>query len=395
MVIMGVQVWNKYNDTLDWEKQDPRATMATQSLDLLYDKDPLARKSKIEFGELRKSMLTKEGMLTEKANKTNISELKRLLGEINTKSSEVDYEKEYAEVALKYSLDIQYKELFENHDGVTFKDHVTPLTLAELNNSTFDDLNTLFKMNNNDQFVKDFILKERKMSHDVETFNEITSLFDQAVVIKDKSLTLKEGYTDNLEDQFLIAKSNLNYKWSSTDYMVRIVGLIAPMNQELIKDYASYKSYQTDLANKELAYSNWELTKNEWYATVEAIREQALAEKAAREEAARVKVLRDEELVIAIEEIDLLTNISDEERTNYLNRLSNTVTPDDVHAIVNEAKARDTFIVDEAERIEKEKEEEEKQKEEEANRPPAGTSDSSEPVDTPNEEDTHETAPSQ
>lgn len=393
--IMAFQVWSKYMDTLDWEKQDPSVTMASQSLDLLYDKDPLSRKSKIEFLALKDSMLTKNGMLTDKANKTNINELKSLLENINTKSSEVDYTKEYAEVALKYSLDIQYKELFVNQDGETFKTDVTPLTLAELNNSTFDDLNTLFKMNNDDSFVKDFISKEKRMASDVDTFNELVSMFNKSVIIKGDTLSLANGFHEDLESQFLFTKANLNFKWNSTSYMDRIVSLIAPMNDELIEDYADYAEYETDQANKKVAYDNWKTTQDEWFATVRAIREQALAEKAAREEAARVKLARDKAFKVAVEEIGLLKNISDEERNNYLTRLGNASTEEEVRSIVNDANERDKFIVDEEERkrIEEEKKKEEEEKKEtdestsDTSSPSDGTTESSSPSDPLNHQE--------
>lgn len=47
--VMGSSVYGKYKDTLNWKKNSSKVTMASQSLDLLYDKDPKSKESKISF----------------------------------------------------------------------------------------------------------------------------------------------------------------------------------------------------------------------------------------------------------------------------------------------------------------------------------------------------------
>lgn len=387
---MTFQIYQKYMETLDWEKMDPSVTLASQSLDLLYDKDPESKKSKVEFNKLRDRLLTQDGQLTDEANKSNVNELKRLLGKINNKSSEVDYDKEYAEVALKYSLDVQYNDLFKDKAHSQFKSHVTPLTLAKLNDSTFKDLETLFNMNHNDKFVQDYVEKENKLVDDANVFNELVGVFNEAVIVDKKTISLKEGYKENLGRKFDSTFKNLRYDWSSTEYMSRIVNLLGPLNEEVIKDYDKYQAYLTDMANKDVAYEQWQITQNEWFQAVEAIHNQAIAEKRAREEAARIKKELEEAIKVAIEDISKLKNISDTERKDYLAQIANASTANEVRGVVYTAQARDKFIVDEKERLEKEAEEQKKKEEEEANKPKPKPE---EPVSPPKENETEPEKP--
>lgn len=369
LCFMTYSIYDKYMDTLNWEKMDPSITMASQSLDLLYDKNPESKKNKIEFNKLIEKMMTSDGELTAEANKSNLKELKSYLKHIDTKSSEKDYEKMYAEVALKYSLQTQYNDLFEDEEQTILKKNVTPLTLAKLNESSFNDLTTLFIKNHNDKFVKNFLAKEKNLVSDVETFNKLIEEFDTAVEIKDKTITLKSGYRNNIQEIFKSTLQKLHLDWKSTDYMSNIVTMLNPVTEKMMSDYLSYSEYETDMANKEQVYYSWKLTKDEFFATVEAIHQQAIAEKRAREEAERIARELAAAKKTAKEYIGKLPTISSSVRNEFLSAIDNAQYIENVNAIVNqaqnaEAQAKQSIIDKENAEKEKEKEKEtEKNKE--------------------------------
>lgn len=377
---MTYSIYNKYMDTLNWEKMDPSVTMASQSLDLLYDKDPDSKKNKIEFNKLIEKMMTSDGELTAETNKSNLKQLKRYLDKIDTKSSEKDYEKLYAEVALKFSLQTQYNDLFEDEEQTILKRDVTPATLAKLNENSFNDLTTLFIKNHDDKFVKNFLAKENNLISDVDTFNALIEAFDEGVIIENKTVTLREGYRKNIQDIFNSTLNTLKFNWKSTSYMDGIVTMLKPVTNKMLSDYSKYSEYETDMANKEQAYYAWQLTKDDFFATVEAIHQQAIAEKRAKEEAERIARELSAAKSTAKEYVSKLPTISSSVKSSYLSAIDNAQYLDEVNSIVSQAqesesKAKQDIIDKENE--EKAKEEADKQKEKDKNKDKVTTDSSS------------------
>lgn len=377
---MTYSIYNKYMDTLNWEKMDPSVTMASQSLDLLYDKDPDSKKNKIEFNKLIEKMMTSDGELTAETNKSNLKQLKRYLDKIDTKSSEKDYEKLYAEVALKFSLQTQYNDLFEDEEQTILKRDVTPATLAKLNENSFNDLTTLFIKNHDDKFVKNFLAKENNLISDVDTFNALIEAFDEGVIIENKTVTLREGYRKNIQDIFNSTLNTLKFNWKSTSYMEGIVTMLKPVTNKMLSDYSKYSEYETDMANKEQAYYAWQLTKDDFFATVEAIHQQAIAEKRAKEEAERIARELSAAKSTAKEYVSKLPTISSSVKSSYLSAIDNAQYLDEVNSIVSQAqesesKAKQDIIDKENE--EKAKEEADKQKEKDKNKDKVTTDSSS------------------
>lgn len=372
-VILGLgfisfEIYNKYMKLLVWDKNDPGITLASQSLDLLYDDDPISKESKIEFMKLHKSMLTRDGDLTKSASRQNVREMETLLSKINTKSSEVDYEKLYAEVALKYSIQQQYNDLFEDEERSIIKSSVTPKEIAELNNKTFNDLSAIYIKNHEDGFVIRFIEEENDLSKDVDTFNELVSMFNDGVVIKENTLTLKDGYDEDLSLAFNQIESKLVYNWTSTEYMNRIIDLLEPITEAVAKDYAKYHEYETDIANRELAYENWKLTQQEWFDTVNAIREQALAEKRAKEEAERLRKELEAARPVAIATIKGLDELTSSQINEYINQINSAQTMKELDDVVSNAIDQNNKVKsdrDEAKKKEEEQAQKDKDKENE------------------------------
>lgn len=398
---MTYSIYDKYVDTLDWEKMDPSVTMASQSLDLLYDKNPESKKSKIAFTKLSEKMMDTGGLLTEDANKSNLKELKGYLNKIDTKSSEQDYEKLYAEIALKYSLNVQYDELFKDKKNKVLKENVTPATLAQLNERTFNDLTVLFINDNEDEFVSTYLSKEKELISDVESFNNLVEVFESGVLIENKVITLKDGYTGNLNTLFTNTLNNLKFNWESTKYMSGLITMLEPVTDKMISDYSKYKAYETDIANKDQAYYAWELTKADFFATVEAIHQQAIAEKRAREEAIRLAEELKNAKVAAKEYVSGLTTISSELKDSILAGIDNAQYIDGVNSLVSQAQNADAQvkqdIIDkenqakadeqaEKDRLEQEKldkEQAEKDKEEEIENGTQESTGSPEPISPP------------
>lgn len=376
LLFMGGSILHQYKKTLDWEKNDSKVTMASQSLDLLYDKDPESKKAKMEFKKLRDSLINKDGTLSSNADKSSIKKMKSLLDKINIENSDDDYKKMYAEVALKFSLEKQYDELFKDKDTKKLAKGVTPKTIAELNEKSFNDLSALFVQNPNDKFVSDFLKKEQSLMDDVVTFNSLVDVFNNIVVVNGKEVTIKDGYNGNLQNEFDSVRSQLSYNWASTDYMENLVTMLKPINEQVNAKYSKYAKYQDDMAAKDAAYYSWKLTQEDFFATVKAIHDQAIAEKRAREEAARLKKELEDAKVQAKKYIDGLLELSADSKNNYKIMADGAETMAELNNVIDKANTASNEIKDkrveaeakrkaETERKEKEAADEAKRKEEE------------------------------
>lgn len=353
--VMGSSVYGKYKDTLNWKKNSSKVTMASQSLDLLYDKDPKSKESKISFDNLRAKLINSDGTLTKAADRTNLKKLERYLKEINTKGSEKDYKKLYAEIALKYSLKLQYDNLFANKAHTSLKKDISPSTIAQLNDSAFDDLQTLFLRNNDDKFVSNYLAGIETLLDDVDSFNELVDTFNSAVVIKNKEVTLKDGYHDNLEATFGATHSKLNYNWDSTKYMTNIVTMLKPVVAKTQEAYLTYGKYETDMANKQAAYEAWQATQADFLEQVKAIHAAAVKEKHEREE----KEKKEKELADAKgpskQQIDNLENLTEQDKINFKKRIDEADSMDKLQPILSEAQALDLKIKQDKEKEEADK----------------------------------------
>lgn len=355
IAFMGSSVHSKYKNTLDWKKNTSSSvTMANQSLDLLYDKDPVSRENKASFDKLRAKMINSDGSLTKHATWANLKTLERTLSRINTKGSTRDYKKLYAEVALKFSLDEQYDSLFIDKGHNELKKTVSPATLAALNDSSFNDLNALFNANNDDKFVESYISRIKKLLSDVDTFNELVDLFNNSVVIENKTVTLKDGYHDSLDANFGAIHSKLNHKWSSTLYMENVVKMLKPVVAKTQEQYLVYGKYETDMKNREEAYTAWQATQEDFFNQVKAIHEAAIKEKRAKEEEDRRKKEVADAKDPAKKTIDTLVNLSAQEKDKFKSAIDAADTMDKIKAIITDAQKADLAKQEEKSRKERE-----------------------------------------
>ncbi len=338
---MTYQLKSKYENTLHWQKNDPAMTMANQSLDLLYDKDPESKASKIKFDKLRSTLLASDGQLTPLATRSEVKKLKRLLDKINLKTSEKDYKKLYAEVALKYSLNLQYEDLFSDSNQTLINKDVTPATISRLNETTFNDLQELFLANNSDKFVSTYLANLNNLLSDSDSFNNLIDTFNGAVSTDNKVLTLKDGYHSDLSTAYDTAKKQLKFNWSYTLYMNNIVSMLKPVVTKTINAYDAFNSYQLDMKKKDEAYESWKATQDDFFAQVNAIHTQAIAEKRAREEAERIAKALEAAKLPAKDIIDKYMNLTQTQRDDFKKQVDNAGTIETLNKVVDSAKKAD------------------------------------------------------
>lgn len=346
ILLISLSIALKYKNSVTWTKDDNSTPLASQTLDMLYDDDSTSKKAKQDFLSLSKQMLNDDGTITSLATKSNVTKLKKLLSQINVISNEINYQNIYAEITLKYALTRQYNDLFIDGSTTELKSSVSPATIAELNNSTYADINTLFMRNHDDKFVSDWLTAMNAFEPDIKTFNSLIQLFSQAVIIDGNTLTLQDGYHDDLAIQFTSTKSNLQYNWNSTEYMTRIVSLLNPVLEKVQSDYSAYANYEADMAEKELAYANWQQTQADFFAEVESIKQKALAEKAAKEEAARLAAELAEAKPLAKEKINNMINLTEEQKSAFVSAIDNATLISQVNNIVNNAQIENDRTVE-------------------------------------------------
>lgn len=379
LVIIGTNVLNKYYKTMDWEKNTNTIAMADQSLDLLYDDNEESKRAKTEFINLYKQLITTDGSLSDKVNVSTVKELKRHLDKIDLKSSEVDYDVMYAEVAMKYSLNEQFDKLFADEKRNQLKSDVTPATLAKFNNDTYPDLKLLYIMNNEDQFVINMIDDEAKFSNDVNIFNELTEVFSNAITVSGNTATFNPGYNGNISLDFNSKLRELEYKWDSTKYMSNVISLLGPTLEEIHKAYNNYAKYETDVANRDIALQSWDIEKQQFFYEVQAIRDRALAEKAERERRERIRAELEKGLPEAKDTLKEFKGLTNDEYNDYLRQLENATSMEDVNIILTNAKKRSEYNINREIEEERRKREEAIKKEEEANSEPKEENDSGNP----------------
>lgn len=341
LIVIGVRLIDKYNETLTWKRLDPSITMANQSLDTLYDDNEISKENKIKFKKLYDSMITEDGLLTENATKSNIKTLEQYLNKIDLESSNINYKQLYGEIVLKYSLEKKYNNLFSSIENSELKKEVTPLTLVKLNNETFDDLKLLYSYNPNDKFVQRYIENENKINNDVEIFNELVNSFKDTIVMNGDKISYKEGYHDFYLNQFDEILNKLSYKWESTDYMKKIVILLTPINEQVIKEYNAYFEYENDQDEKNQAYQQWGWERQAFFNEVETIRQQALYEKEQRMiEEQRLQQLqkRKTEVIKLINEFQYLEKT---ERSKYISQIEAAYNIDSVNYYYEQAQMQE------------------------------------------------------
>lgn len=279
---MLVDIGRKYVQSSTWkEAPDSKIALANQSIDMLYDKSEKSRQSKIEFSALYNKIMKKDGDLNSKqATPENIDKIKELYKNMSThKGSETNYQKMYAEVLLKYSIQQQFDNLFTDTSKTVFERTVTPKTIVDLNESTFADLTALFVQNPDDAFVHRIIELETSMNKDIQTLDGMAKDFNDAFVFTGKTVTLRPGYHDDIVSKHKRSLSNLDYNWESTTYMSKIVDVMEPVINWTVSKYAKFADYQADMKAKATALAGWEQEKQQFLAQVKATHEAAVKAK--------------------------------------------------------------------------------------------------------------------
>lgn len=293
LIIAGISIGGgllqQYTSSSKWkEAPDSKVALANQSIDMLYDKNETSRANKIKFLNLYNKIISNKGNLNTKfATPENIKKIKHYYKHFNSKGSTTNYNKMYAEVLLKYSIQEQFDNLFTDDNHSTLEGTVTPTTIVDLNNSTFNDLTTLFVQNPNDAFVEHIIKLETKLNKDIKVLNKVTSDFNNAYVFNSNTVSLRKGYTKDITSIYRTEMSSLTYDWDSTEYMQSIVTMMKPIVTWTQNQYDKYSTYIADMQNKKNAYSQWTNEKQAFFEKVTATHKAAVEAKHYQEQLAR------------------------------------------------------------------------------------------------------------
>ena len=290
IISLGVGILNQYTSSIKWKvSSNEKIAMANQSIDMLYDNSETSRENKIKFAALYSKMITKNGDLTSEATPGNVKKLHNYYTHLNSKGSDFNYKKRDAEVRLKYAILEQFDNLFTYDTHSVLYRKVTPTTIVNLNNSTFDDLTTLFVQNPHDAFVARIIKQEKKLNKDIIVLDNVAQKFNDAYKfnIDDTEVTLKPGYHDNITAIYRQGMSALNYDWKSTKYMQQINNMMKPIIAWTIRKYEIYQNYLDDMKDKNSSYAAWKEQQQEFFANVKSTHAAAVAAKHQAEELAR------------------------------------------------------------------------------------------------------------
>lgn len=271
-------VLHHYSSSLNWTKAtNTSVPLAKQSIDMLYDKSSQSRKAKMEFVSLYHDMINSDGSLNrDEATPMNIAKVKSLYKQFNASSDPANYQRKYGELLLKYSIQEQLDNLFTDDSDTSLENNVTPTQVAKFNNSTYNDLSSLYAQNSNDAFVKHIIQVEEELNNDIQTLNDIAGSFDKAFSIGRTTVTLADGYHDNITDEFNQKMTSLRFDWQSTNYIKRVVQVMNPILKWTMNKYNQHEIYIKDLQAKSSAFANWQNEQKQFFAKVQAIHDAAV-----------------------------------------------------------------------------------------------------------------------
>lgn len=284
-------VLHQYSSSLNWaDANNTSIPMAKQSIDMLYDKSAKSKKAKAAFLNLYHKIINSDGSL----NNTNatpmaIAKIKSLYKSFNAASDPSNYQRKYGEILLKYSIQEQFDNLFTDDSDTSLENNVTPMQVAKLNNSTYNDLSSLYAQNPKDAFVKHIISLEKSLNNDIQILNDIASKFNNAYSIDRTTVTLTNGYHGDITDEFNSGMNNLKYNWESTKYIKHIVDIMNPILQWTRTQYSKHEIYIQDLQAKSSAFANWKQEQKDFFAKVEAIHQAALTAQKQAEQAKKDK----------------------------------------------------------------------------------------------------------
>lgn len=346
LVYFSVGIVSRYNNTLSWKHMDQSTVMAKQSLDMLYDKNNKSKEAKEKFMKYYHKAIKKNGDYNEDTSLSRVKEMKALLNDINIRKGDTDYNKLYAEVSLKYSLTQQYNSLFADKAHRLLNKNITPKEILNLSNTSFNGLSALFVRNHDDIFVDKYLEKFKKFSHDIDVFNELYNLFEQAISIDGSTVTLQQGYYKKLVSIYDNKKSDFNYQWKSTKFMDDIVRIMKPINEEVSADYKKYNNYLKDIEEKQNAIAQWKQEQYDFLQRIQSIRDEAIAKKAQeeadREEKDAVKRLKEK----AEEIFESFIYMTPSRQAEYMRAINGSTSSTHIKDLIQQAKDEESRLID-------------------------------------------------
>lgn len=263
IVLIGGSMIKQYKDSLYWaDHHDEDVAMADQPPSLIYDKDPASRQAKLNFISIYQSVYDEKTMVfTENVDSSAIDQLVVELENMTDDGHKKEYQTLYDQLAKKWDIEKSYRELFTNSALTTLKPTTTPHKVVQLNNETFELIDTYSKdSNHQDQFAIRIYEWQHKLLEDalkleqeaVTLSNWLTKDGDQWTVQPDLYPTQFNNYVASVED------IELHYQWQSLNKFYSVVEAMEPITEEYAKRHKHYEKVQTDKANREQALTQVE-----------------------------------------------------------------------------------------------------------------------------------------
>ena len=257
-VLTAFSIKNKFESTKKWDNKPDSVVMADQSIDSLYDRNPVSIQAKKDFNALYDKMVDKTGDLTNDASEKNLKKLNSFWTNIDKNKLNKVYKDKIDDINSKKSIQKSYFSLFEDKDLTTLSETVNPDDINKVYLHNKDALSKLFNKNPEDAFVARMYLTVKNLSDDSNAINAIISEYNKAVTQNsDKTVIINQGYFNDF-DGFLHSQiSTLHYKWKSLDHIKSVAEEIKEPLSDLRDQNTSYTEYQQDLNDKSQSYKDW------------------------------------------------------------------------------------------------------------------------------------------
>lgn len=261
LAVMGLiawVLWGQYQDSVYWtDHHAEEVVMANQPPSLLYDSNEASKNAKMNFTSIVETTYNKEtGDFTEHMEQAAMDQLQAELNAMTDDEYKQTYIDQYDALSHKWDIEQAYRNLYADENRTRIKADVTPHQIIELNNKTFETIDTYsLESNHADQFA-------------IRIHDWQTKLLEDALAIQNKVLELsqwltqkEDGYTvqaDLYPDYFNQYKTklddgNLHYTWNNTNKFQNIVTAISDVTEEYQQRHEEYVTYLEDVEQGEEA----------------------------------------------------------------------------------------------------------------------------------------------
>ena len=151
--LTAFSIKNKFESTKKWDNKPDTVVMADQSIDSLYDRNPVSIQAKKDFNALYDKMVDKTGDLTNDASEKNLKKLNSFWKNIDKNKLNKVYKDKIDDINSKKSIQKSYFSLFEDKDLTTLSENVNPDDINKVYLHNKDALSKLFNKNPEREFT--------------------------------------------------------------------------------------------------------------------------------------------------------------------------------------------------------------------------------------------------